>query len=254
MSAPAAVLRCDIVDFTGLTDRMVRSGIAGDEQLADVMNRIINRMAEIAWAQGGDLVNWEGDAGTFVWFARKGLSLDDATVLAVQAASAIYREAETWLVDGAAIRFRSAIGCGPLTHFEIGGNDDEWHSALAGETLLDVIAAERAAAPGEIMLCRHALALVGDRCRTAAGEGSARVLGVVSPARPPETPPPSGDAPEKILRKAVPQIILAGRRQSAWPGEFRRGRHDRSGRRWRGPQAWRGRPSNVRDCRARSRG
>jgi class 3 adenylate cyclase len=95
-SAPAAVLRSDIVGFTLLTDQMVRSGIAGTEQLADVMNQIINRMAEIAWAQGGELVNWEGDAGTFVWFAREGLSLDDATVLAVQAALTIHREAETW--------------------------------------------------------------------------------------------------------------------------------------------------------------
>ena len=221
-SAPAAVLRSDIVGFTLLTDRMVRSGIAGAEQLADVMNQIINRMAEIAWAQGGELVNWEGDAGTLVWFAREGLSLDDATVLAVQAASAIHREAETWLVDGAAIRFRSAIGCGLLTHFEIGGNEDEWLPALAGETLLDVISAERAAAPGEIMLSRSALALVGGRCKwTSAGEGSARVLGVISLARPPETPPPSGDVPERILRKAVPQIVLAGHRPSAWPGEFR---------------------------------
>ncbi len=51
-SAPAAVLRSDIVGFTLLTDRMVKSGIAGAEQLADVMNQVINRMAEIAWAQG----------------------------------------------------------------------------------------------------------------------------------------------------------------------------------------------------------
>jgi len=219
-SAPAAVLRSDIVDFTVLTDRMVRGGMAGAEQLADVMNQIINRTAEIAWAQGGDLVDWEGDAGTFVWFAREGLSLDDATTLAVQAA-AIHREAQTWPVDGAAIQFRSAIACGPLSHYEIGGKDDEWLSALAGETLLDVIAAERAASPGEIMLSRSAMALVGGRCRTSAGEGNARVLGVIRLARPPETPPPSGDVPERILRKAVPQIVLAGRRPSAWPGEFR---------------------------------
>src|SRR5271166_4406422 len=76
-SADAAVLRSDIVGFTLLTDRMVKGGIAGAEQLADVLNRVINRMAEIAWAHGGDLVNWEGDAGTFVWFVRQGLSLDD---------------------------------------------------------------------------------------------------------------------------------------------------------------------------------
>jgi class 3 adenylate cyclase len=86
-SAPAVVLRSDIVGFTLLTDRIVKRGIVGAEQLADVMNRVINRMAEIAWGHGGELVTWEGDAGTFVWFAREGVSLDDATVLAVQVAS-----------------------------------------------------------------------------------------------------------------------------------------------------------------------
>jgi class 3 adenylate cyclase len=220
-SAQAAVLRSDIADFTVLTDRMVKGGIAGAEQLADVMNKIINRMAEIAWAHGGDLVNWEGDAGTFVWFARDGLSLEDATILAAQTAAAIHREAETWPVDGAAVRFRSAIACGGITHYEIGGNDDEWHPALAGETLLDVIAAERVASPGEIMLSRAALELVGDRCRTLAGEEYARVLAVVDPAGLPGTPPPSGDVSETILRKFAPRIVLAEPRPSAWPGEFR---------------------------------
>src|SRR5271166_5837617 len=164
-SAPAAVLRSDIVDFTVLTDRMVRGGMAGAEQLADVMNQIINRTAEIAWAQGGDLVNWEGDAGTFVWFAREGLSLDDATMLATQAATEIHRESGSWRIDGAAIQLRSGVSCGSIAHFEIGGRDDEWHSALVGEALLSVIATERAAAPGEIVLSRSAVARVGGRCQ-----------------------------------------------------------------------------------------
>ena len=214
-SASAAVLRSDIVGFTLLTDRMVKSGIGGAEQLADVMNRVINRMAEIAWAQGGELVNWEGDAGTFVWFAREGLSLDDATVLAVQAASTIHREAESWLVDGAPMRFRSAVSCGSLSHFEIGGKNDEWHAVLAGPALSDVSAAERTAAPGRRSLAASAFALVGGRCQCIPlGEGTARVVGVTRPASPPEAPPPSGDVPWSILRKVVPHILLGGSRSA----------------------------------------
>ena len=220
-SARAAILHSDIADFTALTDRMVKGGIAGAEELADMMNQIINRMAEIAWAHGGDLVNWEGDAGTFVWFARAGLSLEDATILAVQAAAEIHREAEAWMLDGAAVRFRSAIACGAITHYEVGGNEHGWHSALAGEALSDVIAAEKTSTPGEVTLSGAALALVGDRCRTSAGDGYVRLLGAVGPATPPDTPPPSGDVPEAILRKVAPQIVLAAPRPSAWPGEFR---------------------------------
>jgi hypothetical protein len=221
-SSRAAVLRSDIVGFTPLTDRMVRSGIVGAEQLADVMNRVINRMAEIAWAQGGELVNWEGDAGTFVWFACDGLPLDEATVLAIQVASTIHREAESWLIDGAAIGFRSAVSCGSLSHFEIGGKEDEWHAALTGETLFDVIRAERTAARGETVLSRSAMASVAGRCQwILTSEGTARVLSVVRVAKPPETPPLTGDVPEIVLRKVVPQILLAGRRPSVSLGEFR---------------------------------
>ena len=222
-SASAAVLRSDIVGFTLLTDRMVQSGIAGAEQLADIMNRVINRMAEVAWAQGGELVSWEGDAGTFVWFKRPGLSLDQATLLAIQAASITHREAESWLVDGAPMRFRSAISCGSLSHFEIGGKGDEWHAVLAGPALSDVRTLERTATPGQTVISRGAFALVGTRCRcTPLGEGTARVVGLARPVGPPEASPATGEVAMEVLRKALPQILLGGgRRPSLWPGEFR---------------------------------
>ncbi len=222
-SAYAAVLRSDIVGFTLLTDRMVESGIAGAEQLADIMNRVINRMAEIAWTQRGELVSWEGDAGTFVWFAHPGLSLDEATLLAIQAASTTHREAESWLVDGAPMRFRSAVSCGPLSHFEIGGKDDEWHAVLAGPALSDVRAAERSATPGQTVISRSAFALVGGRCHCIPlGDGTARVVGVARPVSSSQGSPASGEVATEVLRKALPQILLgSGRRPSLWPGEFR---------------------------------
>jgi hypothetical protein len=222
-SAYAAVLRSDIVGFTLLTDRMVESGIAGAEQLADIMNRVINRMAEIAWTQGGELVSWEGDAGTFVWSARPGLSLDEATLLAIQAASTTHREAESWLVDGAPMRFRSAVSCGSLSHFEIGGKGDEWHAVLAGPAMSDVRGVERAATPGQTVISRSAFALVGGRCHCIPlGEGTARVVGVTRPLSPSQASPASSEVATEVLRKALPQILLGGgRRPSLWPGEFR---------------------------------
>ena len=187
------------------------------------MNRVINRMAEIVWAQGGELVSWHGDAGTFVWFAREGLSLDEAIVLAIQAAFTIHREAITWSVDGAAVQFRSAVGCGPLYHFEVGGKDDEWRAVLAGPELSHVIAAERLAAPGEMVITRSALARVGSRCQyIPLGESMARVTGIIAPAKPAEAPPPSGDIPLRILRKVVPPVLVSSSHRSPqWPGEFR---------------------------------
>ncbi len=222
-SASAAILRSDIVGFTQLTDRMVKSGIAGTEQLAEFMNQVINRMAEIAWALGGELVSWEGDAGTFVWFSQGGLSLDEATVLAIQAASIIHREAESWLVDAAPVRFRSAVACGSLSHYEIGGKNDEWRAVLAGPALSDVSSAEKTAAPGQTVISGAAFLLVGARCQYISLDGGlARVVGVVWPASPPEARPACGDIPLGVLRKAVPQILLGGgHKPSMWSGEFR---------------------------------
>ena len=221
--ADAAVLRSDIVGFTLLTDRMVKGGIAGAEQLADILNQVINRMAEIAWAQGGDLVSWEGDAGTFVWFAHAELPLDEATVLAIQVAATIHREAESWLIDGAPVRFRSAVSCGSLSHFEIGGKDEEWHAVLAGPALSDVSSAEKAAAPGQTVISRAAFALVGGRCQCISLDGgTARVVGVMRPANPPEGMPASGSVPSAVLWKVVRQFLPSGgNKPSLWPGEFR---------------------------------
>ena len=223
MSASAAVLRSDIVGFTQLTDRMVKSGIAGTEQLADFMNQVINRMAEVAGTLGGELVNWEGDAGTFVWFSQAGLSLEEATVLAIQAASIIHREAQSWLVDGAPVWFRSAVSCGPLSHFEIGGKNGEWSAVLAGPALSDVSSAEKTATPGQTVISGAAVALANGRCQCVSLDGGmALVVGVVRPASPPEAPPAPGDIPLEVLRKAVPQILLGGgQKPSLWSGEFR---------------------------------
>ena len=222
-TAQAAVLRSDIVGFTQLTDRMVQSGMAGAEELAEVLNRVINRMAEIAWAHGGELAIWEGDAGTFVWFAREGLTLDDAVLLAAQSALAIHREAVSWPIDGVAIQFRSAVGCGSLSHFAIGGIDEEWHSALAGDALQGVIAAGKLAEPGAVVLSRAAAELAGGRCQIAPVEDAAtRVIDVLRPAERPRTPPRSGEVPLQAQRSAAAPIAGGGGRgQPEWPGEFR---------------------------------
>ena len=103
------------------------------------------------------------------------------------------------------MRFRSAVSCGSLSHFEIGGKDD-WHAVLAGPALSDVSAAERTAAPGQTVVSRSAFERVGDRCQCVPlGEGTARVAGVARPASPPEATPESGSVPSGVLRKVVPQ-------------------------------------------------
>ena len=222
-SGSAAVLRSDIVGSTQLTDRMVQGGIAGVERLADLLNQTINRMAEIASSLGGELVNWEGDAGTFVWFAQEGLPLDLATILALQCASVIHREAEKWLADGVPVQFRSAVSCGSLSHYEIGGKDDEWHAVLAGPALSDVSSAEKIAGPGQTVVSRAAFSLVGVWCACIPlDEGLARVVAVLKPASPPQLQQALDDVPLGVLRKAVPQILLrGGHNPSLWTGEFR---------------------------------
>ncbi len=164
-----------------------------------------------------------GRCWNFRLVRARGTSLDDATVLAIQVASTIHGEAESWLVDGAPVRFRSAVSCGSLSHFEIGGKDDEWHAVLAGPALSDVSAAEKSAAPGQTVISRSAFARVGGRCQCIPlDEGTARVVGVIRPAGPPEAAPMSGDVPWRVLRKAVPQILLSGGHGSSlWSGEFR---------------------------------
>src|SRR5215203_7254178 len=52
----------DISGFTALSERLAREGKAGAEQVTDVMNGTFEALLEVAYAAGGGLLKFGGDA------------------------------------------------------------------------------------------------------------------------------------------------------------------------------------------------
>ena len=58
----ASLCFVDISGFTSLSERLVRSGRIGAEELTDVLNRAFGAMLELAYVRGGELLKFGGDA------------------------------------------------------------------------------------------------------------------------------------------------------------------------------------------------
>ena len=52
----------DISGFTNLSERLARRGRIGAEELTEVLNRVFGSMLELAYARGGVLLKFGGDA------------------------------------------------------------------------------------------------------------------------------------------------------------------------------------------------
>src|SRR5829696_2462425 len=52
----------DLSGFTALSERLARRGRIGAEELTDVLNRVFGEMLEVAYAHGGSLAKFGGDA------------------------------------------------------------------------------------------------------------------------------------------------------------------------------------------------
>ncbi|MGO9854064.1 MAG: adenylate/guanylate cyclase domain-containing protein [Acidimicrobiales bacterium] len=82
----------DISGFTALSERLARRGRIGAEELTEVLNLVFSRMLEVAYAKGGALLKFGGDA---LLLAFTG---DDHATMAAQGAVAMraaLREART---------------------------------------------------------------------------------------------------------------------------------------------------------------
>ncbi len=58
----ATIVFADVSGFTPLTEKLARQGKVGAEELTDVLNDVFGRLLRVAFAHGGDLVKFGGDA------------------------------------------------------------------------------------------------------------------------------------------------------------------------------------------------
>jgi class 3 adenylate cyclase/predicted ATPase len=162
----AAVLLCDISGFTHLTERLAVQ-YSGAEELTQLLNAYFSRMISILAAQGGEVVQFGGDALLAVFAAEEDplpISVQRATQAATQMQAAMSDFASLHTSVGVVeLAMKIAIGAGTTLALSVGGVFNRWLYVLGGEPLDQVARAMNVAKRGQILLSPEAQAVFPNR-------------------------------------------------------------------------------------------
>ncbi|HZM46853.1 MAG TPA: adenylate/guanylate cyclase domain-containing protein [Burkholderiales bacterium] len=222
-----AVLFADISGFTALTEKLAGRGAVGMEELSKVISDYFGCLAEVIIAHGGDIVKFAGDAMLALWPA----TADETLAVATRRATQCALEVQSALRDfarraSAQLELKVALGAGSAICMHVGGVFGRWELLIAGQPFLQAGRAGHHAKPGDVVISREALALIGE---TGSGErthdGTAFLTSLstgippVALSVPPLTPP----AAQQLL-PYIPAAIRArlGAGNTGWFAELRR--------------------------------
>ena len=139
----------DLSGFTALSERLARLGRIGAEELTDVLNRVFGEMLEVAYAHGGSLAKFGGDALLLHY------AVDDhafhAAAAAVEIRAALRRAAQhKTSVGRVALRMSVGIHSGTVNMFRVGRSHTEL--VVSGPAASRVALMESIADAGDILL------------------------------------------------------------------------------------------------------
>ena len=208
----AAVLFADISGFTALTEALADQGPHGAEALTSLVNRYFAHMIGLIEAQGGEVVQFSGDALMAVFAAPQARQI--GVQRAWQAATRMQAAMDDAAVHSTglgevALGMKIGLGVGEVLAFTVGGVDGRWYYVIAGDPLRQVAEAERRAQRGQIVLSPAAQAWHTDR----------PVTKPPAPCRP-ELTDEALDALRGHLSGIVAYKLQAG--QADWLAEIRR--------------------------------
>ena len=200
----------DVSGFTRLSERLARKGKEGAEYLVDAINVCFSALLEDAYARGGSLLKFGGDA-MLLWFAG-----DEHAVRACASASAMRRT----LRDVGRIRagasdvvLRMSVGVhsGSYAMFLVGGSHREL--LIGGDGTTTVVEMESLASAGQILVSLQVAALLPGSCLGAevGSGGCSRDRRPDSDWTAPEEPvAPSDEAIAACLPEIVRPHLLEG--------------------------------------------
>ncbi len=233
-----AALMADIAGFTQLTNRLASDGAVGSEILTGIINDYFAKLVSLVSSHGGEVIAFAGDALVAVFIADDEAGLGDAVLASATCAIAIQRTLDGYAAaDGVRLRLRMGIGAGQLFGVHVGGVADKWFYVLAGDALLQTVAAALASEPGEVLASGQAARAAGATLETAPShddtiqldtiqldtaqldtaqldttdEGMVRVIGFLSAhLRSPTVAPAIPDEAWPALQRYVPDQVLYG--------------------------------------------
>ena len=198
----------DISGFTKMSERLARQGKVGAEEVSDVIGATFGILLAEAYACGGSLIKFGGDA-LLLFFQGH-----DHTVRAVAAAHGMrveLRRVGTFATTAGNVTLRMSVGAhtGLFHFFLVGGSHREL--VVAGPAATETVTMEGAASAGQILLSPALAAAL-----PAANRGRHVGPGVLLAGRPPavERSDPSSETAAFDLEPFVPtalrETVLAG--------------------------------------------
>jgi class 3 adenylate cyclase/tetratricopeptide (TPR) repeat protein len=171
------VVFADVSGFTRLSERLARVGKEGAEHLVDTINACFSALLADAYAHGGSLLKFGGDA-LLLWFE----GTDHAIRACASAALMRSTLRRIGRIDTRAgkvvVRMSVGVHSGWFETFLVGDSNREY--LIAGPAASRAVAIEAAASTGQILLSRETAAMLPRSCLgRAAGPGV--LLGRVPP-------------------------------------------------------------------------
>lgn len=158
----------DVSGFTQLSEQLARRGKLGAEQLTDTIGDWCARLLEVAYANGGSLVKFGGDALLLLF------TDDNHTARAARAAVGMGRVLEAFgrldTPDGP-VTLRMSVGIhSGVFHFMLCGASHR-ELVIAGPAATETVVVESAAQAGQVMLSVAAASLLPRGCTVVPGPG-----------------------------------------------------------------------------------
>ena len=214
-SLPGTLVFADVTGFTRLSERLARIGAEGAEQISDAIGASFATLLEVAYANGGGLLKFGGDA-LLLFFEGDGHA-ERACRAAIGMRRAL-RAAGAIATPGGRTALRMSVGVhtGTLHLFLAGRSHRE--PVVAGPAVTAVLRMERAARAGDIVVSPAVAALLPARS-LGAPAGAGRLLRAAPGERDfaPEEPPAEADAARLALGLPVGRAPPRARRRRGRP-------------------------------------
>lgn len=167
-----SLLFVDLSGFTALSERLARLGREGAEEVTAVVNTVFNGLLAVAYADGGTLLKFGGDALLLLYEG------EDHAAHAVRAGARMRTHLRGLSPLGSSagnVELRMTIGVhsGRVDQFLVGR--DHRDLVLAGPAVSAVVRAEGAASAGEVLVTPETAHLLDDACTEVRPDGLHRL-------------------------------------------------------------------------------
>jgi class 3 adenylate cyclase/tetratricopeptide (TPR) repeat protein len=148
-SLPGTLCFVDISGFTSLSEKLARRGRIGAEELTEVLNRVFGSMLELAYARGGSLLKFGGDALLLLFTGEERVLQGCSAAVEMRAALRDAAEMQT-SVGRVPLKMSVGIHDGRVDVFLVGGSHREL--IISGPTATMTTTMEGTAEAGEILV------------------------------------------------------------------------------------------------------